>query len=150
MSAKAAIKQPPLCILIAEDEPNDVLLLKRAFAKSGVRANLSFVGNGLEAINYLRGDPPYDDRVVYPLPQLLLLDLNMPGAGGLEVLEWLAHNPHRAVVPTVIFSSCVAPEASRMAARLGARLCITKPLDPLELIPLLKDLPSFPGLDHLA
>jgi two-component system response regulator len=148
MSAKAAAENPPPVILIAEDDANDVLLLKRAFAKLDTRASLFFVSNGQSAISYLKGEPPFSSRGAYPYPSLLLLDVNMPGVGGLEVLEWLAANPAMAGPRVVIFSSCVAPEASRRATHLGAHSCITKPLNPGNLLPLMQDLPGFSKSGH--
>ena len=140
MSAKAAVGQPLVNILIAEDDANDVLLLKRAFSKARIPAALFFVANGQEAITYLQGHPPYADRRCHPFPDLLLVDLNMPGISGLEVLQWVASKPELAKLRVAVFSSCIAPEASRQAVQLGAQCCITKPLDPLELVPVFTDL----------
>src|SRR5579862_9076738 len=117
MSAKAV---NPLVILIAEDDPNDVLLIRRVFTKAGIRALTFFVSNGVEAIRYLRGDAPFNDRGAYPFPNLLLVDLKMPEAGGLDVLEYLATLPQRSGLRAVLFSSCVAPEDMRRATSLGA------------------------------
>jgi two-component system response regulator len=143
MCAKmAAVEKLPITILIAEDDANDVLLLKRAFEKARLRASLFFVPNGEDVIRYLQGQPPFENRAAHPFPDLLLLDLNMPGLGGLAVLEWLVANPAKNTMPAVIFSSCVHPEESRHATHLGARSCITKPLNPMDLVPLLRDLPA--------
>ncbi len=150
MSAKAAVDHDALVILIAEDDPNDVLLLKRAFARAGIAASLFFVSNGQEVIHYLEAKPPYDNRAAYPYPSVLLLDVNMPRVNGLELLEWLAARPDRASLVAVMFSSCLAPGDCRQAAMLGAHCCITKPLDPNCLLPLLAKVSgqSFP--DHAA
>jgi len=139
MSAKAV---NPLVILIAEDDPNDVLLIRRVFTKAGIRALTFFVSNGVEAIRYLRGDAPFNDRGAYPFPNLLLVDLKMPEAGGLDVLEYLATLPQRSGLRAVLFSSCVAPEDMRRATSLGAFSCMTKPLNPSDLLPILQDLPG--------
>jgi CheY-like chemotaxis protein len=147
MSAKAAVDRSRLVVLIAEDDPNDVLLLKRAFAKACIPALLFFVSDGQEAISYLRGEPPFSNRAAHPFPNVLLLDLNMPLVGGLEVLEWLASWPDRTNLRVVVFSSCVAPADSRQASSLGAHSCITKPLAPSDLDPLLRDLPGYPEAD---
>src|SRR5579872_5919417 len=127
MSAKAAVGRVPPVILIAEDDPNDVLLVRRTFAKAGIRASMFFVSNGLEVTRYLRGEPPFDNRDEYPFPNLLLLDLKMPEASGLDVLEWLAAAPERFGIRVVLFSSCVAPGDMRRAVSLGAHSCVTKP-----------------------
>ena len=142
MSAKAAPNITPV-ILVAEDDPNDVLLLKRAFEKAGLGASVLYVSNGLEVIRYLRGEPPFDNRATHPLPDLLLLDLKMPGAGGLDVLAWLSVRKELAGIRVVIFSSCVAPEDSQRAVSLGACSCLTKPLNPLDLLPVLKGARGF-------
>jgi CheY-like chemotaxis protein len=150
MSAKAAVDQAPFVILVAEDDPNDVLLLKRAFEKARIPASLHFVYNGLEVINYLRGEHPFNDRAAYPFPNLLLLDFKMPGVGALGVLEWLAADPMRSNLPIVIFSSCVAPEDSRHAAQLGAHSCLSKPLNPMDLLPLIREVSALSGMDATA
>ena len=147
MSAKSAFVPRPAVILVAEDDSNDVLLLQRAFAKASLPARVLFVSNGAEVIRYLSGEAPFDDRAICPFPQLLLLDLNMPGMGGLEVLQWLEANPQVARLRVVVFSSCVAPEHARQAARLGAHSCVTKPLCPLDLLPMLQELSNAPALD---
>jgi len=140
MSAKAAVPRSALVILVAEDDANDVLLLKRAFARAAVGARLIFVANGQEAISYLQGEPPFENRAEYPYPNVLLLDLNMPGLNGMEVLQWLASRPDRAGLVVVMFSSCMAPADCRQASMLGAHCCMTKPLDPGALMPLLAGL----------
>jgi CheY-like chemotaxis protein len=144
MSAKAAVDRPALVILVAEDDPNDVLLLRRAFSRAGIVASLFFVPNGQEAISYLRGERTYEDRSKYPVPHMVLLDLNMPAVGGLDVLEWLASRPERAELVVVVFSSCMAPSDCRQAAMLGAHSCMTKPIDPSALLPVLAELSRNP------
>ena len=145
MSAKAVSESPPSVILVAEDDPNDVLLLKRAFAKARLGASLHFVGSGQEAISYLQGQPPFENRAEHPAPHILLLDLNMPGLGGLEVLQRLASRPERASLVVVVVSSCLAPSICLEAAMLGAYSCLTKPLDPSVLLPVLANLSAYSG-----
>jgi CheY-like chemotaxis protein len=140
MCAKAAANRPAVNILVAEDDLNDVLLLKRAFHKAQVPAGLFFVSNGQEVISYLQGQPPFEDRSIHPFPDLLLLDLVMPGLGGLEVLQWLGTRPELAELPVAVLSSCLPPETGRLAIQLGAQYCVTKPLDPLEWEPVFRDL----------
>ena len=72
-------------VLLAEDNPNDVELVRRAFQENKTLNPVHDVGNGDEAIQYLAGEGKYADRAAHPFPALFLLDLKMPGVDGLEV-----------------------------------------------------------------
>jgi len=74
-------------ILLAEDDPNDVLLIQRAFQRNHVANPVQVVRDGEEALAYLSGQAPFTDRERHPLPVLMLMDLKMPRKSGLEVLE---------------------------------------------------------------
>lgn len=75
-------------ILLVEDDPNDVILIQRAFTKAKVVNPLQVVNDGEAAIKYLSGEDPFADRDQHPLPVLILLDLKLPRKSGFEVLEW--------------------------------------------------------------
>src|SRR5947209_18078212 len=91
-------------ILLAEDNPDDRLILERALARACVGVPLRSVSDGQEVIEYLEGKPPFNDRVAYPMPTLLLLDLNMPRRSGLDALEWIRRQPESAGLTVVILS----------------------------------------------
>ena len=121
-------------VLVAEDNPDDVLLLRRAFKENNARNPLHAVGNGEEAIHYLAGEGPYADRAVHPFPALFLLDLKMPVKDGLEVLRWLhAHPEIPRKLPVVVLSSTELPNETQMAYAMDIQACIVKPLNYNEL-----------------
>src|SRR5690242_5329899 len=76
-------------ILLAEDDPNDALLIKRAFSKNDIQNPIQVVSDGEEAIAYLSGAEKFADRLKYPFPNFLVTDLKMPRKSGFEVLAWL-------------------------------------------------------------
>src|SRR5918993_5686225 len=92
-------------ILVAEDNPDDALLLRRAIDKAGINARVKIVADGEEMLLYLQGRGAYANRSTSPLPSLVILDLKMPRKTGLEVLEWMSANPEVAVVPTIVLSA---------------------------------------------
>ncbi len=113
-------------ILLVEDEENDVLLIERAFAKAGVKNPFKSVTDGQQAIDYLAGNGNYSDRKQYPLPGLILLDLNLPRKSGLEVLQWIREQmPLRSIL--VICSSSGQPKDINEAYKLGANGYVLKP-----------------------
>lgn len=115
-------------ILLAEDDPNDTLLIKRAFQKAGFGSLLKTVVNGKQAIDYLHGASEYSDRSRYPLPFLLLLDLKMPGTNGFEVLEWLrSQQDLKRLLVVVLTSSNLQTDVDR-AYELGANSYLVKPI----------------------
>ncbi len=114
-------------ILVAEDDPTDTLLMKRAFAKAGVAVPLHFVRDGQEAIDYLQGQQPFEDRAANPLPSLLLLDLKMPRLDGFQVLEWIRRQSGLRRMLVVIFSSSEELQDVNRAYDLGANSYLMKP-----------------------
>ncbi|MBI2512735.1 MAG: response regulator [Opitutae bacterium] len=111
---------PRPSVLYVEDEPDDVLFMHVAFRRAGVTAPLHCVSDGQQAVNYLRGAPPYDDRVRHPLPSVVLLDLNLPLLSGFDVLHWIRHQSPCRDIPVVVFSSSGRAEDRRRAEDLRA------------------------------
>ena len=127
-------------ILVAEDDANDIFFLRRAFQKAEVKTQILDVPNGQEAIRYLQGTPPYNNRSDYPLPHVLLLDLKMPLMSGFDVLEWLQARPELAELPALVLSSSAHEEDVSRARRLGARDYYVKPSDLTQLTQLAREL----------
>lgn len=125
-------------ILLVEDDANDVLLLERAFEKAGLQKALRVVRDGDQAIKYLNGQSPYDDRKKHPLPFLLLLDLKMPGTDGFEVLQWIRRDPlFRRLLIVVLTSSNQQSDVDK-AYELGANSYLVKPVGLDEMSNLIK------------
>ena len=116
-------------ILSADDDDNDVLLLKMAFAKAGLAEQLRRVKDGAEAIQYLNGDGIYADRESFPFPSLLLLDLKMPYKNGFEVLTWIRKQPGIRGLPVIVLTSSEELRDVNQAYALGANSFLVKPLD---------------------
>src|SRR6266853_4945715 len=110
-------------VLVADDDENDVLLLRRAFQKAGLSHTIVRVKDGEEVINYLAAVGANGK----PSPNLVLLDLKMPRLDGFDVLEWLRNRPERLAVPVVVFSSSVLPKDKEKAETLGALEYLVKP-----------------------
>lgn len=126
--------------LVAEDDPNDALLLHGAFKRAGIDTTIHFVSDGVEAIDYLRGKQLFEKVASSTLPGMFLLDLEMPRLSGFGVLEWLRKHPHLRPYRVVVFSSTDNEEDRSRARALGADLCLSKTCNPGELTELLKTL----------
>lgn len=113
-------------ILVVEDDANDLFFLKRAFSTLQRRCEMQAVGDGAEAIDYLRGVDDYCNRERFPMPALILMDLKMPRVDGFEFLGWLRREPGLKTIPVVVFSSSNLPEDVRRAYALGANSFVVK------------------------
>src|ERR1043166_4922601 len=115
-------------VLLVEDDPNDVALTQRAFARAGFANPLQIVNDGEQAIDYLPGGPPYADRQRHPWPILVLLDLKLPRRSGFEVLAWLRGTQNLRRVPVLILTSSQhSPDVDR-AYDAGANSYLVKPV----------------------
>ncbi len=107
-------------VLIAEDDANDAFLLRRAFAKAGIRNPLVVVENGQEAIDYIRGAGAFASRQEHPFPCILFLDLKMPLLDGFDVLASLRSQPPAQRLPVIVLSSSNQERDIEQARQLGA------------------------------
>jgi two-component system, response regulator len=120
----AAAIQP---VLYGEDEDDDVMLLKLAFKRAGVVHPLQVVTDGRQAVDYLWGNGCFADRAKYPLPCLVLLDLNLPQWDGFLVLQRIRGDVRFKDLPVLIFTSSEQPTDQTRARELGATEYIVKP-----------------------
>ena len=115
-------------ILVAEDDEADRFFLRRAYAKSRLVHRLEFVTDGQQAIEYLKGSPPFSDHAVHPYPDLVLLDIKMPKCDGFEVLEWIKANVPNEF-PVVMLTTSDMDEDRQKATEKGADDYIVKSAD---------------------
>jgi len=115
--------------LLAEDDPNDRRLFQLALRRSGKPIRVHEVADGMEVIQYLKGEGNFADRGKFPFPNLLILDLKMPRMTGLEVLHWLRHKPEFARLCTVMLSGSGLEKDVAEAYRLGVNSYFKKPND---------------------
>lgn len=116
-------------VLLVEDDPNDILLIQRAFRKAKLtNINMQVIQDGDAAIDYLDGAGDYTDRDRYPFPVLILLDLKLPRRSGLEVLGWLRQQPELRRLPVIILTSSQENIDINHAYDLGANSYLVKPL----------------------
>jgi CheY-like chemotaxis protein len=130
-------------ILIAEDEEDYVLLLKQAFSQANIRNPMHFVSTGMQLMSYLKGEAKYANRDEYPLPDLLLLDIKLPGFTGLEILRWVRSQPGLSGMRVLILTSSEEMKDINDAYRLGANSFLLKPYDFGDLVHLAKVIEEF-------
>jgi CheY-like chemotaxis protein len=131
---------PAAPVLYVEDDENDVFFMEMAFARAGLRHPLQIARDGKRGLDYLAGNGQYADRARYPLPGLVLLDLNLPVCSGFEILRWLRLQPRFHALPVLVFTASTQQSDSEKAQQLGANEFITKPTNLNQLPELLKDL----------
>lgn len=130
-------------IMVVDDDPNDLILIERAFREIGVREPIHTINGGREAIAYMMGEGKYSNRALYAYPTFITTDLKMPEADGFAVLEHLKNNPEWAVIPTVVLTSSRDLDDIKKAYMLGASSYHVKPGSPGELRRQLKVLHDY-------
>lgn len=115
-----------ISVLLVDDDPGDVLLVREAFQDHKVGNLLSVVSDGVEAVEYVRAQGSYSDA---SRPDLILLDLNLPRKSGIEVLQEIKSDPALSTIPVVVLTTSEAEEDILRAYKLHANAYITKPVD---------------------
>ncbi len=128
-------------ILLVEDNPGDVVLIKEALSDAKVRNNLHVVMDGVAAMDFLHGDRAVNPNGVRP--GLILLDLNLPKKDGREVLKEVKGDSVLKRIPVVIMTTSQAEEDIIKAYELQANCYITKPVDFDKLMQVVKSIESF-------
>jgi two-component system response regulator len=110
-----------------EDDENDAILFRKACERAGLPAELHRVEAADYAKAYLLGEGIYGDRVLYPLPQIIVLDLKMPRMDGFDFLRWLRAEQKFAGIPVLVFSASISREDKSRAIAEGANSFFIKP-----------------------
>ena len=127
-------------ILMVEDNPGDVRLTQEALKESKVRNKMHVVGDGVEALAFLRREGQY---AAAPRPDLILLDLNLPKMNGREVLVEIKEDPDLKRIPVVILTISQAEEDILKTYNLHANCYITKPVDFDQFIKIVRSIEEF-------
>jgi CheY-like chemotaxis protein len=119
-------------VLLVEDSSDDAFFMKMACQRAGIPHSFQLVTDGEAAIDYLNGNGIYSDRVAYPLPDLVFLDLHMPKRNGHQVLEWIRDRKELAAIPVVMLTSSTEPTDISRAYCLGVTSYLQKLTCPAE------------------
>ncbi|MBT5551601.1 MAG: response regulator [Nitrospina sp.] len=133
-------------LLVVEDNETDVFCLKQAFEKNGIGKVIVTASNGEEALAYLNGESPdFDGRI----PNLILLDLNMPIMNGFEFLEAIKSDPRLKTIPVVILTSSTSEVDMNDSYNNNIAGYIEKPMDPDGYIEVVRVLNQYWTLNYL-
>jgi chemotaxis family two-component system response regulator Rcp1 len=130
----------PVEILLVEDNPGDVRLTEEVLMEGKVRNNLQVVGDGVEAMAFLRRENSYAEA---PRPDLILLDLNLPKKDGREVLQEIKADLQLKTIPVVVLTTSAADEDILRSYDLCANCYITKPVDLDQFIRVVRAIETF-------
>ncbi|MGP8199480.1 MAG: response regulator [Limisphaerales bacterium] len=135
-------------ILLVDDSKDDLMLMREAFKMAKCRHPLQEVHNGEEAIAYLKGESPYSDRDKFPLPIIMLLDLNMPRKNGFDVLTWVRVQPGLKRLAITILTASARSEDVENAFYLGANSFLVKPSNLETLATMMRCLCDWVEINH--
>ena len=125
---------------MVEDNPDHALLVRLAVRSTFPEIDVRDAGDGRECVAYLAGTRPFQSRASHPYPDLIILDLIMPGMDGFAVLEWIRAQEDSQTPPVVVLTSSVNPSDVARALDLGAKAFHTKPADLNELGQIVREM----------
>jgi len=126
MDALRPLRARPLDVLLVEDDPGDTLMIREALETHAPAANVSAVGDGVDALRYLRREGEF---AATPRPDLVLLDLNMPRKDGREVLAEVKSDEDLCSIPVIVLTTSDSMQDVQHSYRLHANAYVTKPAD---------------------
>lgn len=130
-------------VIIAEDDPDDRLLISDAFKQACPQADVRFVNDGAEMLDYLYHRGKFSAMAAAPHPELVLLDLNMPKKSGMEVLSEIKKDEALRAIPVVVLTPSRSPEHVIKSYELGGNGFITKPESYNELVEIMRSLDRY-------
>ena len=130
----------PIEILLVEDDPDDVLLTRKALDEGRMLNNLHVVRDGVEAMEFLYQRGQYSDA---PRPGIVLLDLNMPRKDGREVLAEVKSDEHLKSIPIIVLTTSEAEQDILKSYNLHANAYVPKPVDPDEFVRVIRSFDTF-------
>jgi CheY-like chemotaxis protein len=130
-------------VLIVEDSDEDFEAFCRGWSKSGINNPLYRCDNGDDVLDFLLNHGKYADRKLYPRPGLILLDLNLPGTDGREVLAEIKRENDLKKIPVVIFTTSANPKDLEICYQNGANSYIIKPINAVALMDTIKVLGQY-------
>jgi len=130
----------PIEVLLVEDDPGDVLLIREAFDFNKVHNNLHVVNDGEQALQYLRRE---GDHAAALRPDLILLDLNLPRKDGREVLAEVKSDERLRAIPVVVLTTSEAEEDVLKSYQLHANAYVTKPVDFERFVSIVRQIDDF-------
>lgn len=136
-----AAKKP--IILLIEDDQADQEIVKRIAAQGGTSATIKTVSSGNEALDYLLRENQYSAPESAPTPDLVLLDLNMPGMNGLETLSKIRANERTKLIPVVVLTTSDQESDIVQSYERGANSYLTKPVKYEEFVRVIRELDEY-------
>src|SRR5581483_2075803 len=130
----------PIEVLLVEDDPGDELMTREAFEDNKIKNTLHVVHDGLEALDFLYQRGPYADA---PVPDLILLDLNLPKYDGRQVLEQIKSDPDLTHIPVVVLTTSAAEEDILRSYKLHANAFVSKPVDLEQFVDAIRQIDDF-------
>ncbi|MCC7301909.1 MAG: response regulator [Bacteroidia bacterium] len=130
-------------ILIADDDAEDRMLITDALYESRLKNTIQHVENGEELLQYLRNEGKFSERLLYPLPGIILLDLNMPKKDGREALREIKSDQRLSSIPVIVLTTSKAEEDIVRSYGLGVNSFISKPVSFNAMVEIMRTLNKY-------
>ncbi len=130
----------PVHILVVDDSDGDVFLIKEALSEGKILNKISIVNDGQEALDFLQKKSPFESQ---ELPDLILLDVNMPKKNGHEVLKFIKDDPQLKTIPVVMLTTSAADTDINQSYQSHANCFVTKPVELSDFMQVISSIEHF-------